>query len=285
MNRKKKRCDMRLPCTLALVAVCSSFAVSAHADSNTITFNSLQHGEVINTQFVASHGVTVRARNVGGGPNLAVAFDSERVNTRDSDLQGPPWSAGNLAGNVQADLGRLVIIQENSCDRNNDGFMDYPDDEGSRPAGWLKFDFDTPTSCFGFDLVDIDGCWEYGCGRGYVAFYLDGVELDRVGWGEFVNSSSPFYDPTIRYGDNSANRIQPITAAQLDGVTHFDRVKINMGGSGGVDNIRWCTDGGEPEPDDVIPEPLTFVGVLLSVGAIGAKMRQRLATVRIGIKE
>ena len=101
---------MRYLSTVALAAVCSLVVAGARADTNTISFDSLQHGEVINTQFVASHGVTISARNVGGGPNLAVAFDSNRINTRDPDLQGPPWSAGNLAGDVQADLGRLVII-------------------------------------------------------------------------------------------------------------------------------------------------------------------------------
>ena len=46
------------------------------------------------------------------------------------------------------------------------------------------------------------------------------------------------------FADNSANRIQPITAREL-GLDQMERVEINFGGSGGVDNINF----------QFIPEP------------------------------
>jgi hypothetical protein len=53
-------------------------------------------------------------------------------------------------------------------------------------------------------------------------------------------------DPTIEFGNNTANRIDPVSASRL-GAARFDEVQIYLGGSAGVDNIRYNT----------IPEPLS----------------------------
>ena len=44
------------------------------ADATTLDFESLNNGEIVSTQFSASHGVTISAINTGDGPNLAIAF-------------------------------------------------------------------------------------------------------------------------------------------------------------------------------------------------------------------
>jgi hypothetical protein len=243
---------------VVVFAVASLFLITAEA--TLIDFNNLSNRQIVDTEFQASYGLTISAQNVGGGPHLAVIFDSSLTGTLDPDLQGPlpnTWNSGNLAPSTF--LGNLLIIAESGAD-NGSGFLDRrPDDEGSRPAGSLFFDFDRPIDSFGFDVVDIEGPEEYGQDSGYFAtFYLGPTELGRVGFGELIDPISSFYDPTIVYGDNSANMIQPITSSDL-GTSPFDRVEINMGGSGGVDNINWTH---VPEPSSIILLLSGFFGLL-----------------------
>ncbi len=91
---------------------------------------------------------------------------------------------------------------------------------------------------------------------------------------ELLYSSGPSTsirsNPNDMIGNNTINRIQPITAADLSdfvgnpGLTKFDRVEIDFGGSAAVDNIRF----------NPVPEPATMLMVgsgLIILAGIGRK--------------
>ena len=237
----------------------------------------LKHGRIVKNQYKTSHGVKIRAINGekdpgDSRPDLSIIFDSRKRRTEDRDLEGPKrkrdgsiagsWARGNLAPDTI--LGNLLIIAENDTDVVNnrtgasgsDRLIDRPDDEGSRPAGSIFLKFDKLVKSFGFDLIDIE---ETG---GSVDFFEDRTRLASVQFSSFVDPGSPFFDPSVVFGDNSANRIKHITAAKLAHVvgnpnlTGFNRVKIRMAGSGAIDNIDYAT-----------PEPSTFV--LFGIGVLG----------------
>ena len=52
---------------LAILALVFS---APSADAVMIDFDSLQHGEIVDTDFVGMFGVEISAVNVGGGPDL-----------------------------------------------------------------------------------------------------------------------------------------------------------------------------------------------------------------------
>ena len=235
-------------CVLGLATA----AAQAGAPGGLINFDDHAPGTIIDNEYIGQ-GVTISVQRPDSpGPAVATLYDTGRTGEPDPDLQDP-YDFGNLAPSGTG--GNILIIPENDTDRNGDGLIDVPNDEGDRPAGQFTISFSTPITTFGFDLVDVDGPAEYNQNAGYFAsFYVNGNLEARVGFGSFVDPDSPFYDPTVRFGDNSANRIEPITARDL-GMPYFDRVVLNFGGSGGTDNLIFTP----------VPEPSTALvaGVLL----------------------
>jgi MYXO-CTERM domain-containing protein len=249
----------------AAVAATGFAAASARAGApggTLIDFNGLPAGTVVNDQF-AGQGVRISVQRTSPGPAVATLYNTRRTGEPDPDLQ-IPFAGGNLGTNGPG--GNILIIPENNTDKNKDGLIDQPNDEGDRPAGQFTFNFTRPVSTFGFDLIDIDGPAEFNKNAGYFAsFYLNGSLEARVGFGSFIDPTSPFYDPTVKYGDNTANRIRPISAREV-GMPSFDRVVLNFGGSGGTDNIIFTP--------AVVPEP----GALALLGlAVPALLRRRRA--------
>jgi hypothetical protein len=224
--------------TAAVAAIAVIAPLAGAGTTTTFDFESLVHGEIVTNQFAPL--MTVSALNPNRPFDIVAAFDTSLMGTADPDLEGPPWAGGNLAiSDTETQLGRALIIAENNTGAG-DGILDNPDDEGSRPAGQLIFDFASKVSLFGFDVVDIEGnVMEFS----RLEFFSAGDSIATVGFDEFTNNASSFYDSTIVFGDNTANRISPITADALvaagfaDAASGFDRVIIHAGGSSAYDNI------------------------------------------------
>lgn len=241
------------------IAVSLGAALVGSADAQVYDFNTLVHGEIITNQFEPALSIT------GTNPNrpfdIVAGFDTEFLGpTADPDLQGPPWSGGNMAISDDAiAIGTALIIAQNDRDIDGDGVLDAPNDEGSRPSGTIDLAFADPIPAFGLDIVDIDGMVsEFSS----LDFYFSGFLLGSVQFTDFVDSNSPFYDSTVVFGDHHANRISPIVASRHFIFNSFDRVVINVGGSSAYDTF--VTD---------IPAPAS--GALLIAGAaLGARRRR-----------
>jgi len=233
---------------LTILTLCSLLLAST-ASGLTITFDEvgLVHGSLVSDQYA---GLSIAADNYNRSFDYAVAFDSNAMDTRDPDLEAASggltsWSGGNLEG---VDLGIMLVIQENDY-RCGDGVCNRPDDEGRRAAGTLTFDFgQTPVFDFGFDLIDVESTTAE---NGQVIFF-SGDDQVSIGFVDLLMG--------LELGDNTANRILPFAPSfgdELDSALAFDRIVIELGGSGAVDNITFTP----------VPQPST--ALLLSLGLIG----------------
>ena len=226
-------------CALAIAGL----ILPLHASATTVTFDadaSLVHGRVVDSDFAGQGITSITTTNIGGGPSLGVIYDSDFGGpTTDPDPLNP-WAGRNIAG--ATDNGNLLIIQENSTGCGDDICND-PDDEGSRPAGSFDILFALPQASFGFDLLDVEDTTNE---NGSIVFY-DGLSTFSISWSDFeAGSGSAFEVAGMVFGNNFGNRIPEITAGDV-GLTKFDRVVINMGGSGAIDNLVFT-----PEPGTVL---------------------------------
>lgn len=267
------RSPVRLTCyASAALAVCA-FGVGREAVAESVNFEGHEHGRIINTQY-ASNGLTIVANNYNG-PDLAIIFDSQETSTADPDLEGPSWSGGNLAPG--AVLGNMLIIAENAHGWQ-DGVVNNPDDEAGSPAGTLTFDFDAPITEFGFDFVDVDDHSDYE-----VDFVSEGSTVATVEFDDFTTPGNAFFDSSISFGDHTANRISPISVAALNAafglsLSAFDRVVVNFGGSGAIDNLNWIS----LSDQDVspVPEPSSLALLVLGSAFVMARTRRRRKTLQ-----
>ncbi|MEL7483435.1 MAG: hypothetical protein AAFN41_03680 [Planctomycetota bacterium] len=214
-----------------LVASAAAIACASPAFGQAFTFDSLAHGEIVTNQYEPM--MTISAENYRRPHNLLVGFNTNATGTADPDLEAP-WLGGNLLHNgVSTDLGTALIISETDVDADGDGIIDDPSDEGLRPAGRIDIEFARPVPMFGLDVVDIEGqVSEFSS----LVFFVNGSAVGVVDFEDFENPASQYYDPTIIFGNNSANRIKPILASDFN-VEGFDGVKIYVGGSSAYDTF------------------------------------------------
>jgi len=234
----------------------ATFVLSAApASALTLDFSEFVHGDIVST----TQGVTITTTNRSTGPNLGVAFDTNASGTADRDLErGGAWDRGNLA--PQTDLGRALIVQENlaGCDAVS---CSRPDDEGSRPAGYFDFDFTGvgEFTSLQMDLIDVESTTMEA---GFVEFFSGATSLGSVDFMDFLD------DAGVVFGDNSANRIEPIVVASLGGGSSFDHMRIALGDSGAIDNIKLSP---------AIPEPSAALVFGLGLALVGRRSARRSA--------
>ena len=203
-------------------------------------------------------GVTVSVTNYNRSFDLGVIFDTQFTgSTSDTDLLGPVWSGGGNLGGLAPVIGGIAIIQENTSGFNpaSNSTVSNPDDEAGRPAGEFRFEFSEAITSFGFDIVDVEGATE-----AFSSVHVEnGGSTMVLPFADFLTR-----DGTVSFGDNSLNRIIPLTNAEF-GTGPWDAVTIVLGGSGGIDNVVFTTS---------TPEPST-IAIWSLLGLCGAAINRR----------
>ena len=154
-----------------------------------------------------------------------------------------------------------LIIQEDGADDGSGSIDTSPDDEGGRPAGSITIAFSTAIDSVGFDLLDVESTLE----EPFSVDFTSGSTTLTVDDSQLIDR-----DPTVEFGNNFANRIIPLTAAEVSAITgssitSFDEVTFNLGGSGAIDNISFSP----------VPEPTVFpILALMGFGLAGKRRRK-----------
>jgi len=237
---------------MAIIAAVGLFVFpSQNAQADTISFDALPTGTVLDDQFAVSHGVTFSGiNNTSYHPDKLAIFDTDNYTGGDADLAYTgSWAGGNLEDQP---LHKIFIIAENARDRNHDGLIDNPDDEAR--GGTVTIRFDDLIDSFRFDQVDRDDS-----NGDRVRVYKDGALLDTITYTELAQM-----DSSIEYGNRKANRMPWITSEMVG--DSFDEVRISVCGSHGFDNISYSS-------TPVVPEPATML--FLACGAVPIILRRR----------
>lgn len=224
----------------------------------TIGFEGLENGEIVNDQF-KSQGVTIRAENDNKPFDFGVVFDTRGVNNAaDPDLTAPFFDfiqSDFASPSVQAERsftgdvrdgqngkinpGNILIIQEND-EGCKDGICDNPDDEAIRPNGAFEIEFDSPVFLSSIDFFDVESKEDGSPNEQITLTTVTGSEIfftPNTG-GEFNYNSgiaAVGQAPVTNFGNvNSWDR-------KFFNVAQVTMIRINMGGSGGIDNIRFAS--------------------------------------------
>ncbi|NBB80008.1 MAG: PEP-CTERM sorting domain-containing protein [Verrucomicrobia bacterium] len=216
---------------------------------------------------------------VSGAGTIATLYDSTNTTGLDPDLEGGPngfnWAGGNLDRDNDPNapiLGNLLIVQhpDNFTVDSNNLFTqpnDYPADNQ------VRLDFET-----GFTEIAV--AWaDNEEGGTSVTYGLDNGDTATIDFGEFIDSSSAFYDSSLAYDDHYANLLPTITVSDLINVlgvsndaTQIDWVEFNWGGpSGGASGGLAFLEGKTVDP---VPEPSSFA-LLLGIASALFLVRRR----------
>ncbi len=201
----------------------------------TIDFEGFAAGTNITNQIP---GVSISAT---GGIDEAWIFDTNSPTGGDSDLAAPFDEINGLATGTRP--GNVLIIQEN--DDPGD-----PDDLGTA-GGIFDIVFDSVITLFSIDFFDME----------------DGTVV------ELFNSSAILIDTFLTDDSDTSNSVTPNLYEHLvfdstDGVAGVKSIRIEMAGSGAIDNIVHSTS---------VPLPATLWLMLTALlGFVGLSYRQKM---------
>ncbi len=230
-----------------LLAVPSAYA----ATIQTLTFDQAPfvHGSVVGRgagdpvvstiyDTGAYGNVTIFADNNGGGPNIAVAFDTDTP-TNDPDLGSPFYSSpADLAAEQNNPFvpgpnpfypDKVLILQENGSGCG-DGVCNSPDDEGSRPAGILTFKFGSVIELLSMDFFDIETAEDGATPNNRIRLYTDTDGNNEV-------LANTFYTPDTG-GDRLWDQVVFDSSVNPE-LASLRRIDVYMGGSGALDNLQY----------------------------------------------
>lgn len=229
--------------TTMLLAAATALGLAGSAEALTMDFdtdamgNPILAGQHIDEEY-AEWGVHISARNYNRRHDAAISFDTLNYTGGDRDLRTDSHRYGV---NNDRELGMVMILAEDVKDRNHDGYVDDPDDEGGRRAGYFDFMFDYIIDSGSLVMLDVDN----RCEPGSVQFYLDDTLL-----------SQSFDFKAL--GDNS---VQGVDWSGFE----YNKMRINLGGSGAVAEVN----------ANPVPEPVTTVLVTGALVALGMRTSKR----------
>jgi len=131
-------------------------------------------------------------------------------------------------------------------------------------GGQLTLTFFSPLKSFGFDVLDVDVA---DAPNTFVTFRFQGNDVATIPFSEFKNSSSPFKRTTMQFGNRSANRVAPFSAAQLGSPDGIDEVVFDFPSELAIDNISYRV---------AVPEP-TAISMIFGLPALTLLRRRRRA--------
>ncbi|MFT5489379.1 MAG: hypothetical protein ACI9JL_000501 [Paracoccaceae bacterium] len=258
-----------IPATLSACVACV-FALGAHAGSITLDFNAVGDGAIVSDGTSSTglySGISISALNTGGGPNLAVAYDSGGTIGRDSDLEenrfGSRFTNGGTGATGVTGFGNLLVVQENSVGCSTGGSCAQPDDEAG--GGFLRFGFDKVHILESFDYFDIDGSPDQQAESIAVKLFTTA----GFDWSDSVDGTNVvLIDDLLSTGGDNTFRTHLLENPEL-----VFGIEFQFSSSGAIDNLVLDTVLTAVE----IPAPPVLGILLAAIFGLGiASRRQRL---------
>ena len=255
-----------IPSALSACIACV-FAVSAQAGSVTLDFDAVSDGAIVSDGTSSTgiySGISISALNTGGGPNLAVAYDSGGAIGRDGDLEenryGSNFTNGATGTGGFTGFGNLLIVQENSNNCGS-GTCSQPDDEGG--GGFLRFAFDRAHVLESFDYFDVDGSPDQQAESIAVKLFT----ADGFDWSDSANGTDVLLlDDLLSTGGDNTFRTYI-----LDSPFPVFGIEFEFSSSGAIDNLVLDA----PVTTTEIPEPGTIALLLSGLLAAGLLARRQ----------
>ena len=188
-----------------------------------IDFNDMATGTIMDDEYSF---FTISVHN-NKGPDLGTIFDSADPPLHCADLGTPNQTFGGAGIGTGGEMGQpgenkteqkqVLIIAENRIDNNNDGILDFPDDDAN--GGKITFEFDDPVYVESIKLIDIEE------GNHIKSFDQEGNLIKKT--------------DLLKYGDNSMQTLHLRTR-------DVKKLVITLAGSGGVDDLSICRSTSPP---------------------------------------